>query len=379
VAPAVAAAKVCGPRITAPLAEAPWAQARLRPDLAWPLSTGAGITVAVIDSGVSDNHPSLAGKVLPGRDYLASGGNGHCDQNGHGTLIAGLIAGRPETSAGYRFFGVAPDARILPVRVLLDQQRSLDPALSGTIANAIRWSVDVGRAQVVNLSLTTEPTKALASAVAHAIAKGAVVVAATGNGGDTAGGDGTATYPAAYPGVIGVAGVDDQDQHVGTSTTGSFVDVAAPGLRIAGPSPAGGGYLFAADGGTSFAAGYVSGVVALIRAYHRELTPDQVLQRLTQTAQHPPGGWNPDVGFGVVDPVRAVGALMVAGAGAASAPGDQRVPAPVIKRKATSVVTVAAVLVGAGGVAVAGLVVVAVPVVRRGRRRQWRPAGRRPA
>jgi type VII secretion-associated serine protease mycosin len=376
--PAFAAAG-CGPRVTAPLAEPPWAQTRLRPDLAWPLSTGTGVTVAVIDSGVSASHAALAGKVLDGRDYLLPhGGNGHCDENGHGTLIAGIIAGREETSAGFRFFGVAPGARILPVRVLLDQRRSTDPELSGRIADALRWVVDVGRADVINLSLTTPPTPGLAAAVRHAVEHGAVVVAAVGNTGETGVGNGAnqAAYPAAYPGVIGVAGVDADDKRVSTSTEGAFVDVAAPGLRIAGPSPAGGGYLFAAEGGTSFAAAYVSGVAALIRGYDPGLSADQVTQRITETAQHPAGRWNPEVGFGVVDPVRAVGALsdrFAVGTGGTGTATRLRVPAAA--RPGLPVATVAAAFVAVGSLLATVLVVAAVPIVRRGRRRAWRPPG----
>src|SRR5262249_31683491 len=88
---------VCGPVVRQPRAEPPWGLRGLRPDLAWPLTRGAGVRVAVIDSGVSDNHASLRGKVLPGIDYVSPGagpGPGWCDENGHGTLIAGIIAGR---------------------------------------------------------------------------------------------------------------------------------------------------------------------------------------------------------------------------------------------------------------------------------------------
>ncbi|MEK8108396.1 S8 family serine peptidase [Micromonospora sp. M12] len=95
----------------------PWALRRLEPTSAWPLSRGAGVTVAVIDSGVSATHPLLKGQVLEGRDfnYLAAK-QGQCDEAGHGTLIAGIIAGREGT--GVPFSGIAPAARILPIRVL---------------------------------------------------------------------------------------------------------------------------------------------------------------------------------------------------------------------------------------------------------------------
>ncbi|GAA5185065.1 hypothetical protein GCM10023322_27980 [Rugosimonospora acidiphila] len=370
-------AQPCGPVVTQPLVEAPWGLTRLRPDLAWPLTEGAGVTVAVIDSGVSPASPSLSGKVAPGIDYVdPTAGPGQCDENGHGTLIAGIIAGRETVSGGFRFYGVAPEATIVPVRVLRDQQRSFESDLSDRIANAIRWAVDVGRADVINLSLTTEPNADLAAAVRHAIDQHVVVVAAAGNEG-TSQQPGQQTYPAAYPGVIGVAGVDMQDRHVSSSTSGDYVDVAAPGVRIAGPSPQGGGFLFSADGGTSFATAYVSGVAALVRAYYPDLTPDQVTQRIEQTAEHPAQQWNSDVGYGVVDPARAVGSLAEpagvapgqAGAGSSPRAGMAPVAAPVQTGQG---LTIAAAWIAGAGVVVVFGVLVGSSVARRGRKRNWR-------
>jgi type VII secretion-associated serine protease mycosin len=357
-----------------PLVEPPWGLTRLRPDLAWPLTRGAGVRVAVIDSGVSNNHPSLRGKVLPGIDYVSPGagpGPGWCDENGHGTLIAGIIAGRETVSGGFRFYGVAPDAMIVPVRVLRDQQVTFETDLSARIATAIRWAVDIGRADVINLSLTTQPTPSLQSAIQHALDERVVVVAAAGNEGGSEQ-PGEKTYPAAYPGVIGVAGVDQQDQHVDSSTSGDYVDVAAPGVRIAGPSPAGGGFLFSQNGGTSFATAYVSGVAALIRAYYPNITPDQVAQRIEQTAEHPTQGWNPEVGYGVVDPARAVGVLL-GGAGDTSAdhPVGQ-VPGIVPPPGSDRGLTIAAVSIAASGLIVVFAVFSGVLVARRGKRRAWR-------
>ena len=363
--PALAATPACGPVVTQPLVEPPWGLTRLRPDLAWPLTEGAGVKVAVIDSGVSVDHPSLRGKVLPGIDYVDTGkGPGQCDENGHGTLIAGIIAGRETVSGGFRFYGVAPAATIVPVRVLRDQQRSFESDLSGRIATAIRWAVDVGGAAVINLSLTTEPTADLAAAVKHAIDKGVVVVAAAGNEG-TSEQPGQLTYPAAYPGVIGVAGVDQQDQHVSSSTSGDYVDVAAPGVRIAGPSPQGGGFLFSADGGTSFATAYVSGVAALVRAYYPKLSPDQVTQRITQTAEHPAQSWNPQIGYGVVDPARAVGAIVEpSGGGRAPVGGIAAIPQPVPEGRG---LILAAGSIGAAGVLLVFGVLLGGSVARRRR------------
>jgi type VII secretion-associated serine protease mycosin len=370
-----AQATTCGPVVPQPLAEPVWALSRLRPDLAWPLTRGAGVIVAVIDSGVSATAPTLAGKVLPGRDFVDPGsGSGQCDENGHGTLVAGIIASQETVSGDYRYSGIAPDAQILPIRVLRDQQRSTEGDLPSKIAEAIRWAVDEGHAKVVNLSLTTEPTTDLRDAIDHALATGATVVAAAGNDGGTGSGGTQTDYPAAYPGVIAVAGVDMADAHVDSSSTGPYVDIAAPGARIAGPAPRGGGFLFSAEGGTSFAAAYVSGVAALVEAYQPNLTPAQVAQRITLTADHPAGLRNDQVGYGVVNPVRAVGALAVA-APAATSPvaGQIRLPARAPAPHST-VARVAAWLAVSGGL-VTVVVLAAVPIVRRGRQRSWRATG----
>ncbi len=356
----------CGPVVTQPLVEPPWALARLRPDLAWPLSRGAGVTVAVIDSGVSPDHPSLTGKVLPGLDLLGAG-SGQCDENGHGTLVAGLIAGRETVSGGYRFHGVAPDATILPIRVLRDQRRTSDSALSELIAQALNWAVDHGSADVINLSLTAVPTPALSAAIQRALDAGAVIVAASGNEGES--GNSAAAYPAAYDGVIAVAGTDTLDRHVPSSGVGEHVDVAAPGVRIAGPAAAGGGFLFSAEGGTSFATAYVAGLAALVRAYDPQLRPAEVAMRITSTAAHPPNGWNPEVGHGVVDPSRAVGVLPPGEALAQGPAPDGQLAAPVRPQTTDDGTGTVALWVAIAGALATLSVIVAVPVVRRGRTR----------
>jgi len=364
---AVARAAVCGPVIADPLAEAPWPLTRLRPDLVWPLSTGAGITVAIIDSGVSAEHPSLTGRVRPGTDFVTAG-PGTCDENGHGTLIAGIIAGRATVSNGYTFHGMAPDVQVVPVRVLRDQSRTFEENLPSRIASAIRWAVDSAGAEVVNLSLTTTHSPDLEAAVRYATAKGVVLVAAAGNEG--AAQPGAPVYPAAYDGVIAVASVDRQDKHVGTSAAGSYVDIAAPGVQIAGPSPAGGGYLFSEQGGTSFAAGYVTGAAALVRAYDASLTPAQVTQRLTETADHPADVWNPAVGHGVVNPLRAVAALSVL-RGNGSAPLSQ-VTAPRQPEDPLRGVKLIAGWSAVAATVITALTLLGAAAVRRGRRRGWR-------
>ena len=369
--PAVPAVKAaaCGPVVTQGLAEAPWALARLRPDLAWPLSTGAGVKVAVIDSGVSSDHPTLSGKVLPGNDFVVPGA-GSCDENGHGTLIAGIIAGREHSSNGFVFQGIAPNASVVPVRVLRDQNRSFERDMPARIATAIRWAVDSGGAKVINLSLSTTDDPQLSASVKYALDKGVVLVAAAGN----ESGGSNSTFPAAYDGVLGVAAVDRQDKHSDTSSSGQYVDLAAPGKQISGPSPAGGGYLYSEPGGTSFASAYVSGVVALLLAYEPALTPKEVGRRLMDTADHPAGIWNPAVGYGVVNPQRSLGVLQLNGAqSTALARVRPAAPPPDPLAEVTSVATI----VGLSGAATVLIVLFSAAAWRRGRRRGWRPSRRR--
>ncbi|MFG1846511.1 type VII secretion-associated serine protease mycosin [Micromonospora carbonacea] len=364
------AAPTCGPTGNPAPTGAPWALTRLDPASAWRVTRGEGVTVAVVDSGVSATHPLLRGQVRPGRDFNALPSNaGQCDAAGHGTIVAGIIAGREGT--GSPFTGIAPAARILPVRVLPDTRRTNDEGLPAQIGLAIRWAVDQG-ADVINLSLVTLPRPELAAAVEYALAKGVVVVAAAGNRQEQQ--QDLPAYPAAYPGVIAVAGVDAQGGHVGSSVSGDYVDIAAPGLDIVGPAPRGQGYLAEPQGGTSFAAAYVSGVAALVRAAHPDLTPDGVAYRLTRTADNPPDGHNAEVGYGVVNPYRAVTSVL----GTRSDPPPGALAAPAPPRDPLGWQRAVAVWVAAVGAVLAGALLAVRPILARGRRRGWRP-GRRPS
>lgn len=358
----------CGPKFSDALPELPWPLRRLDPRAAWPTSRGRGVIVAVIDSGVSRLHPKLAGQVLPGKDFVQPGGAGDCDMDGHGTLVAGIIAGRDTKDAP--FFGIAPDAHILPVRVLPDSRKSTDPELPKRIASALVWAVNHG-ADVVNMSLVTEPTPELADAVAYAVRKHVVVVAAAGNEGGSPQA-GKPVYPAAYDDVIAVAGVDQDGKHVSTSNTGDYVDIAAPGLAIEGPAPRGGGYVIDPQGGTSFAAAYVSGVAALIREHSPSLSASDIRRRLQLTADSPADGNNDEVGFGVVNPYRAVATLLE--------PTNKRTPAvsgqlPPPQRADDPLATVRAFAgwAFAGGLILAVLLLATRSLLRRGRRRGQQP------
>ena len=357
------------------LTEEPWPLRRLRPDRVWPVTRGRGVVVAVVDSGVSDDHPALKGRVLPGRDFLVPGGDGKCDEFGHGTLIAGIIAGNEDEDSN--FYGMAPDAQILPVRVIRNDQKVQGDQYSDNIANGIRWAVE-NDADVINLSVTTKPTAKLSDAIRYAFDHNVVIVAAVGNKQDLEEGrppdlpklDG---YPAAYEDVIAVDAVDHWGQYYAdVSVARDYIDLAAPGEAIAGPVPRGGG--FTAKHGTSFATAYVSGVAALVRASRPDMPVDKVRQRINSTADPNPGGWNDELGHGVVNPYWAVFAI---GAEDEEPAPKVRVglsaPAPDPMRGMRILAIWAAVISAAASL----LLVTSVSVLRRGRSRRWRPG--RPA
>ncbi|MCW3814489.1 type VII secretion-associated serine protease mycosin [Micromonospora sp. DR5-3] len=368
-APAAAAPK-CGPPGGPAPTEAPWALDRLDPEAAWRVTRGQGVTVAVIDSGVSPSHPLLRGRVLPGEDFNHLVHlNGQCDLVGHGTMVAGIIAGKEGTGAPYT--GIAPEAKILPIRVLADNQRTFDESIPAEIGKAIKWAVDQ-KADVINLSLVTLDDPRLKDAVDYALDKGVIVVAAAGNRQENQ--QDQPGYPAAYPGVIAVAGIDDAGGHVGSSVTGDYVDIAGPGLKIVGPAPQGSGYRAEPQGGTSFATAYVSGVAALVRAAHPDLDPKDVAYRLTRTADNPPDGHNAEVGYGMVNPYRAVTSLL----GSRTDPPLGAMPAPAPPADPLAWQRTVAIWAGAIGGGLAGALLALRPILIRGRRRGWRP-GRRTA
>ncbi|EEP72876.1 peptidase S8 and S53 subtilisin kexin sedolisin, partial [Micromonospora sp. ATCC 39149] len=166
-----------------PVAATPWPQQRYAPERLSALATGAGVTVAVIDSGVDRGHPQLVGRVQAGADFLDPGGNGSQDCAGHGTGVASIIAAAPRS--GIAFQGLAPDARILPVRVseqqVVEGRESGRTVSAADFARAIRWAVDHD-ADVLNLSVVLyADNPAVRAAVGYAVDRNVVVVAAAGN------------------------------------------------------------------------------------------------------------------------------------------------------------------------------------------------------
>jgi serine protease len=304
---------------------------------AWTYANGAGITVAVIDSGVDANHPDLQGQVLPGLDLVDPKDNGDNDLVGHGTTVAAIIAGRGDDTNGV--VGIAPKARILPVRVL-DERNRYDDAI--IVAKGVRWAVDHG-AKVINLSLGGNGSSStLAAALDYAFAKDVVVVACTGNQ-TSAGGDYGVWYPAREPGVIAVAGMErDGDVIWSGSITGKQTVVTAPATQLVGARP-GGGYWKVQ--GTSFAAPMVTATAALIRSRWPTMSAGDVINRIIKTAKdRGPVGRDSVYGFGEVNPTGALTAQLppvfenpldttpspgIAGFGSAPAPGQaQSAPDP---------------------------------------------------
>jgi membrane-anchored mycosin MYCP len=275
--------------------EVPWAQDRLLPKRVWNLTQGAGVTVAVIDSGIDASVPQLAGRVLPGVDVVGSG-PADTDCLGHGTFVAGVIAAQPAPGTGLA--GVAPQAKVLPIR----QAISADDGSVSDLAEGIRAAVD-GGATVINVSASSfRPSLELQAAVQYASLHDALIVAAVSNAADA--GSPTA-YPAAYPEVLAVGAIDRDGQRGQFSESGEYLDLVAPGVGVTGLSRGGPGHVVA--DGASFAAPFVAGVAALVRSKHPDLTAAQVKHRLEVTADHPGAALpDPNLGWGVVNPWAAV-------------------------------------------------------------------------
>ncbi|MER6290084.1 type VII secretion-associated serine protease mycosin [Streptomyces sviceus] len=288
-----------------------WALDAMHTQQAWQTTKGAGVTVAVLDTGVENDHPDLVGNVLTGKDMIGFGATrGDRSWARHGTAMAGIIAGHGHgVGNGDGVMGIAPEAKILPVRVILEDGDAARAKARNTRGNAlaegIRWAADHG-ADVINLSLgddsaSAHPEAGEDDAVQYALRKGSVVVASAGNGGEK--GD-HISYPAAYPGVIAATAVDKFGTRASFSTRRWYATVAAPGddVVIADPD-----HKYYEGWGTSAASAFVSGAAALVKAAHPDLTPAQIKRLLEDTARNAPAGGRDDSrGFGFVDPAAAL-------------------------------------------------------------------------
>ncbi|NRQ38063.1 S8 family serine peptidase [Nonomuraea sp. NN258] len=336
----------------------PWAQQRLDIKGAWRLTMGKGVTVAVVDSGVDYKHPQL--RLAK---FIDETSTGFRDCVGHGTAVTGIIGAR--YTQGVPFHGVAPEVRLVMVKQSNAQE--------GEVATLVKAIEDAVRAKpdVINVSVRASDTPQLKAAVENALAQDIVVVAAAGNVTNEDDEEEPA-YPAAYPGVLAVGAATPDGRRADSSNAATPVDVLAPGTEIIAPWP-GGTYQRGLEG-TSFAAPYVTGTAALVRARFPKLSQEQVQQRIVATADGTAGR---GTGAGMVNPLLAVTAVLPfepAGSPVVAAPPPEPLAADAIAKvpPPDEAAVNVSMTVGAGALgaaAVAGALAWLIPL---GRRRGWR-------
>ncbi|MDP9792681.1 hypothetical protein J2S43_001193 [Catenuloplanes nepalensis] len=330
-----------------------WAAGTLAAPAVWPLTRGAGVTVAVLDTGVSADAPALAGAVRPGTDVV-SGGTADDDCRGRGTALAGIVAARPQRGSGVT--GMAPDAAVLPIRIVTPDG-TLTPA---ALASGVRAATAAGAGVILIGTGVTAPEPGLRAAVADAVAHDVLVVAAANAVTATAGPEPPVWYPAAFDGVLAVNAVGT-DGVPGAVAETAGTDLAAPGAGAVSIGPHGTGHYTVS--GTGVAAAFVAGAAVLVRAYHPGLSEAEVRARLAATAR--PG--TPAMGAGLLDAYAAVAGI---------APGEDGRPrtgaaAPIVVPRAPGqdAHTGRALAVAAGALAAAGIAITAELTRRRSRRR----------
>nr|WP_296063705.1 S8 family serine peptidase [uncultured Actinoplanes sp.] len=331
-------------------------------------TAGAGVTVAVVDTGTFP-HPDLRRNLLEGTSFVSGEGrSGRVDSSGHGTNMAALIGGHGRGKSD-GVLGIAPESKILPVRAFKSDRN----VPSAAIGKGIEWAVN-HEAAVVNVSASVGPAFEVEDAVAAAVSANAIIVASVGNSSQAA----IIGYPAAINGVLAVGATDRSGQHAASSVKDPKVDICAPGVDITTAEPTN---KYSDVSGTSPAAAIVSGAAALVRAKFPKLSGVDVIHRLTATADDiGPPGRDDECGFGRLNIVKALTAdvppldaktttssprpttaATPPGGATASATAPQAVPEG-------SGSTFAVVMGGIAGIAVA---VGALAAARRRRRRKF--------
>ncbi len=315
-----------------------WVFNMMNVQAAWQVTEGSGVTVAVIDSGVYPQVSDLSGgSVIPGPDFTGlhtSPQNPNWGQ--HGTWMASIIAGHGHDDGFDGVRGIAPEAKVLSIRVIPDkgdpgyQGYNTEPEerIQGELADGIMAAVK-DHAQVISMSIGySAPSGVVRNAITYARAHGTVLVASSGNSGDNDTQHGKASpgmapvsFPAEYPGVLGVGAVTSSGTQATFSSGNLSVQVAAPGKGV--PAQGRNGLYYTVDG-TSPACALVAGVAALLKSRYPKITPALVTEALTSTAQQAPsGGYNVNTGFGIVD---ADAALVKAGQLMKERPQGTQVP-----------------------------------------------------
>ncbi|WP_349636888.1 type VII secretion-associated serine protease mycosin [Streptomyces mirabilis] len=365
-----------------------WYLDAMRAEQMWKTSTGKGITVAVIDSGVQADIPDLRGQVVRGKDFSKRAGDERTDYDGHGTTMAVLIAGTGAKGATMGSYGLAPGAKIMPIRIpgFIERNRTdgNQDDFPTAAAKAIRFAAD-SDAQVINISAgSTEHSQQLTDAVAYALSKGKLIFAAVGN---TGAGLDELEYPAANPGVVGVGAIGKDLKATKESQHGPQVDLVAPGADMVAACL--GGTELCNTHGTSDATAIASASASLIWSKHPNWTNNQVLRVMLNTASKPKNGKERTdyLGYGTVRPrialtnpgdpgqadvyplpdFKEAAASSSAGSSSASSkPG--REPAAAAAESTSGGTPTVWILTGAGVVVLAGGAVLGAMTVRRRRR-----------
>lgn len=265
----------------------------------WKVTTGEGIKVAVIDTGVNASTPSLKGQVLKGFDATGTDGDEHDDYDGHGTTMAELIAG---TGKGGGLRGLAPGAKIIPMRITDTDFQNEHSVNAHDTADAIRAAAD-SDAQIISMSFASDfPGREEREAVKYAQSKGKLFFAGVGNNAKKGNKE---QFPASYPQVVGVAATDSSGKVSTYSQHGDAVDIAAPGDGIPTWCDAKFQGYCDSEGGTSQATAITSASAALIWSAHPDWTANQVLNVLFDTAGR--GDWEKGtlsnyLGHGIIRP-----------------------------------------------------------------------------
>ena len=348
---------------------------------AWQVTEGSGVVVAVIDSGVNAKVSDLTGSVINGPDYTGvRTPSVNANWGLHGTWMASMIAGHGHDGGADGIIGVAPAARILSIRVIPDKE---DPSyrtynnepeqrIQNQLAEGIMTAVK-DHARVISMSIGySAPSGMVRAAIDYAYQHGTILVASSGNSGDNdtkhasrSSGLAPVSFPAEYPGVLGVGAVTMSGQPASFSSGNLSVQVAAPGKAV--PAQGRNGLYYTVDG-TSPACALVAGVAALIESRYPAISPQLVMQAMTSTArQSGPGGYDVLTGFGVVNADAALakaGQLMKErrqgsqvpldahfGGGAAAEPAAPVAPRGHVPLVAFLVLALLSLAVGAAGVA----------------------------
>ncbi|MGW0215952.1 S8 family serine peptidase [Micromonospora chokoriensis] len=288
-----------------------WHLSYLNTSQAQRINRGEGVIVAVPDTGVAP-HPDLSENLLSGTDIIAGGqGNGQQDQSSHGTGMAGIIAAHGQRG-DLGALGIAPEARILPIRT----SRTVEDGDSDNLAAGIEYAI-TQRAAIISISSVAGPNIRLQRAIEAAAQANIIIVAGAGNEPR----DTFVGFPAAYPDVIAVGGIDRDGNRAAISVTGPEIDVVAPAVDIYSTSLDG---KYRKGTGTSDATAIVAGAAALIRSKYPYLPAREVAHRLTATAiDKGPPGRDDEYGYGVIDLVAALTAdVPPLGFESVSAPAD---------------------------------------------------------